>query len=154
MRADGRAATPLHADSVRPPRGAHAATWMRPGRPPGAPDRARLCPCSQKRSSTRALALSLACAQQQPRCRSPLPPPLVALSPGSSGLLPPICDYQRLRLALLHPALVLNRPVELTRVSRSFGDLSARAVLPLLSAIACVLKCVSFALASRIVSRQ
>ena len=43
----------------------------------------------------------------------------------------------------------LARPVELTGVSRSSGDLSARAVLPLLNAIACIIECVSFALALR-----
>ena len=44
-------------------------------------------------------------------------------------------------------------PVELTRVSRSSDNLLAHAVLPLLSANAYVLECVSFALASRIISR-
>ena len=41
-----------------PPRGAHAPGWTHPGRPPGAPDRARLLPRCQTRSSTRSLALS------------------------------------------------------------------------------------------------
>ena len=72
MRADGRAATPWHAGSVRPTRGAHEPGWTHPGRPPGAPDHARLRPRCQTRSSTRSLALSLARAQQQPRRRSEL----------------------------------------------------------------------------------
>jgi len=67
-RADGRAATPWHAGSVRQTRGAHAPGWTHPGRPPGAPDRIRPLPRCQTRSSTRSLALSLARTQQQP-CR-------------------------------------------------------------------------------------
>jgi len=43
-----------------------------------------------------------------PRHRSPLPLVLGAPFSGSSGLLPPIRDHQRLRLALPHPALALN----------------------------------------------
>jgi len=62
-RADGRASTPWHASSVLSPRGAHAPGWTHPGRPPGAPDRACLLPRCLTRSSTRSLALSLACAQ-------------------------------------------------------------------------------------------
>ena len=104
-RADGRAATPWHAGSVRPPRGAHAATWTRHGRPPGVPGRVRLRPCCQTRSSAR----SLARAKQQPHRRSPLLPMLGALLHASSSLLPPIRDHQRLRVALPHPALALNR---------------------------------------------
>ena len=108
-RVDGRAATPWHAGSVRPPHGAHAPGWTHPSRPPGAPNRACLLPACQTRSCTRSLALSLTRAQQRPRGRSPLPPALGALLSGSSGLLPPIRDHQRLHLALPQPALALNR---------------------------------------------
>ena len=61
-----------------------------------------------RRAPPLALSLSLACAQQ-PLRRSPLPPTLGALLLASSGLLPPIHNHQRLRLAFPHPTLTLNR---------------------------------------------
>jgi hypothetical protein len=56
------AATPWHAGRARPPRGGHATAWRRPGRPPGAPGRARLRPRSHLRPSALSLSRSLALA--------------------------------------------------------------------------------------------
>ena len=92
-----------------PPRGAHPPTWTRPGRPLGAPRRARHSLLSHLRSS---LFLSRSLSpkqQQQPRHRLPLPPTLGAPLLRSSDLLLRIHGHQRPRLASPHPLRTLNR---------------------------------------------
>ena len=54
----GRAVPPWRASRALPPRSAHAPAWTRPGRPPGAPGRARLPLRCHSRSSTLPLSLS------------------------------------------------------------------------------------------------
>ena len=153
MHADGRAATPWHAGRTRPPRGAHATAWTRPGRPPGAPGRVRLRPRCQTRSSSRALTLSLA------RAAAAAPPLAFAsdaqsysprqLQPPPSHLQPPAtpprpsapCAHAQSRS--VSPAC----PIELTGASRSSGDLSAP-LLAFLCVLALPRHCTSFPVAS------
>jgi len=76
----------------------------------------QVCPAAPASSpaARRAPPLSLSpspspARSSNPRHRLPLPSALGAPFSGSSGLLPPIRDHQRLCLVLPHPALVLNR---------------------------------------------
>ena len=160
-RVDGRAATPWRAGRVWPPRGAHAPGWTHPGRPPGVLDRARLRPRCQMRPSTRSLTLSFARAHQQPA------PPLAIAACARSSFLrqlwPPPSNLRRPATPPRPSApsaraqsrsVSLARPLELTGVSRSSSDISARVVLPLLSTFAYVFERVNFALTSSTVSRR
>jgi len=62
----GHAVPPWRAGRARPPRGAHASAWTRPGRPPRATGCARLLLRCHLCPSTLSLALSFAHAQQRP----------------------------------------------------------------------------------------
>jgi len=102
----------------------------------------------------------------RPRAAAAAPPLAIAAGARSSSpsqLRPPPSHLRR-PATPPHPSapcaraqsrsVSLARPVELTGVSRSSDGLLARVILPLLSAIACVLECISFGLASRIISRR
>ena len=126
------------------------------------PGRVRLRLRCQTRSSSSTLALSLSL----PRAPAAAPPLAIAADARSSSRqLRPPPSYPQPPATPPRPSAPRARaqsrsvsptcPVELTRVSRSSGDLSARAVLPLLSAIACFLSalasprhCASFPVAS------
>ena len=119
----------------------------RPRPPPSPLPDAPLC------SRSRPLSRSRAAAAAPPRAIaadawsfSPCqlrPPP----SPPRAPTAPPRPSAPRARAQSC--SVSLARPVELTGVSRSSGDLSVHTVLPLLSAIACVFRRVSSALALR-----
>ena len=152
---DGRAATSWHAGSVRSTHGTHAPGWTHPCRPPGTPDRARPLPRCQMRSTTQlspclspARSSSRAAARHC-RLRSELFFPLALASSLPSSTTSDSASPFRIQRSR---SVRLARPVELTGLSRSSGDLSARAVLPLLSAIAHIFEHISVALASHIVS--
>ena len=111
----------------------------RPRTPPSPLPNAPLCSRSRPLSRSRTIAAdarSSSLCQLRPPPSSPRPP-----------TAPPRPTAPRARAQ--SRSVSLARPVELIRVNRSSGDPSVHTVLPLLSAISCVFRRVSSALALR-----